>query len=289
MLRIKKNGIIGFGIIVLGVILLGMPAAVYAQDETPMPEPAADEANFEEDNFDSDSSDDIFALGSTTKDFVFTPVKPCRIIDTRNAGGPIASGSTRSFYVRGANLSSQGGNAAGCDSPVGEPLAVVMNIVAVNSTVPGWLTVWPYGETRPLAGILNYNPTDKTDPISNAFTVKTSGAGLDISVYAHGQTHVVADVMGYFSAPEATALQISVVQNTGSVPSFGNFSLQSPYCPSGYVVTGGGCHFFYYNPLHNIIGTRKFTAQSWLCDFTNGTSSSAGVEVHAICARVPGR
>jgi hypothetical protein len=152
------------------------------------------------DDYSPDSLATPFVLGDTDKDLVYTPINPCRIIDTRKAGGPIGSNSYRTFYVRGANLSAQGGNPAGCISPRGSPEAVHMNIVAVNSTANGYLTVWPFNTPRPLANVLNYSPTAKTDPISNAFTVKSStGTGVDINVYALKQTHVVADVMGYYN------------------------------------------------------------------------------------------
>lgn len=38
-------------------------------------------------------------LGETTNDLVFVPITPCRIIDTRLAGGQIAAGTTRAFDV----------------------------------------------------------------------------------------------------------------------------------------------------------------------------------------------
>jgi hypothetical protein len=75
--------------------------------------------------------------------------------------------------------------------------------------------VWPYATTRPLAGVLNYSPTAKTDPISNAFTVKSSyNLGYDISVYAYKQTHVVADVMGYYY--DAEPEKVVAVASTGT-------------------------------------------------------------------------
>ena len=52
-------------------------------------------------------------LGSVTTDQVFIPITPCRIIDTRNVGGPISAGTTRNFnfYSTGAadDWSGQGG------------------------------------------------------------------------------------------------------------------------------------------------------------------------------------
>jgi hypothetical protein len=286
MLKIKQHKFIWLGIIVLGVTLLGMPA-VYAQDGQPMPDPAADEANLDEDYYDADSDDPDLTLSDTDEDFVFTPVSPCRIIDTRKAGGPIGNFSSRSFYVLGANLSGQGGNAAGCNSPVGEPSAVLMNIVAVNSTAPGYLTVWPYGETRPLAAVLNYSPTDKTDPISNAFAVKTSGAsGLDISVYAYKQTHVVADVLGYFSKPEATPVQISTVAQSVSVAP-GNYGYKIASCSAGYTRTGGGCKWNTSGPSFSY--SYPTSSNGWLCGGINTGSITRLITAYAICARVPGR
>jgi len=294
MLRIKQNKLIWFVIILLGVILIGIPAAVYADDVLLSPDPIVDEGNLDQDNYDADSynaDSDVpdFTLGSSTGDFVFTPVSPCRIIDTRNAGGKIPAGGTRSFFVHGSALTGQGGNAAGCISPVGEPRGVLLNIVAVNSSAPGYLTVWPYNTTRPLAGVLNYSPYDITDPISNAFAVKTSyNITYDISVYAYAQTHVVADVLGYFSMPEATAVQTTVQNATGTVSNGGGLSLTAS-CPTGYQVTGGGCHFNLYNTPNLIInGSRPF-GNGWNCLFTNRYGSTQGVNVHAVCTRVPGR
>ena len=168
------------------------------------------------DFYSADSMADPFALGDSDNDFVYTAVKPCRIVDTRIAGGKISSGGSRGFYVygSGSHMSPQGGNSAGCTSPKGEPRAVHINIVAVESADSGWLTVWPYGASKPLAGVLNYSP-GKTDPISNAFTVKTGYAlARDISVYAHKTTHVVADVMGYYYHGEP--IKIVAAASTGT-------------------------------------------------------------------------
>src|SRR5689334_11700721 len=55
------------------------------------------------------------ALGDSNSDLIFVPVPPCRIIDTRLAGGPIAANSTRSFKVNGVDaFQAQGGKDGGC-------------------------------------------------------------------------------------------------------------------------------------------------------------------------------
>ena len=65
----------------------------------------------------------------------------------------------------------QGGNPDGCPSPLGEPLAAHINMVAVNPTGKGNLQAFPVG-AGPGAGLsVNYNTIDTN--LANAGTVKT--------------------------------------------------------------------------------------------------------------------
>ena len=79
-------------------------------------------------------------------EFLYTPVHPCRIVDTRKAGGAISVDGIRSYDVHGY-VSHQGGNYYGCFSPKGEPRAVHINVTAVPVAGNGWLTAYPYGST----------------------------------------------------------------------------------------------------------------------------------------------
>src|SRR5437773_6789195 len=56
-------------------------------------------------------------LGDSADNLVYTPVPPCRIIDTRLAGGLIPAGGTRSFRATGAGFAGQGGIAGSCGVP----------------------------------------------------------------------------------------------------------------------------------------------------------------------------
>jgi len=113
---------------------------------------------------------------------LYTPVTPCRIVDTRNTSAGIIGASTqRNFHVygSGATISDQGGNAAGCPSPLGEPLAAHINMVAVNPTGKGNLQAFPVGAGAGAGLSVNYNTIDTN--LANAGTVRTiSGAGEDI-------------------------------------------------------------------------------------------------------------
>ncbi len=133
-------------------------------------------------------------------DLLYTPVTPCRIVDTRKSGGKIGAAKQRNFYVYGTagTISAQGGHTAGCSSPLGEPLAAHINMVAVDPTGKGNLQAFPKG-AGPGAGIfVNYNTIDTN--LANAGIVKTNyGTGTDITVYSgFSATDTVIDVLGYY-------------------------------------------------------------------------------------------
>jgi hypothetical protein len=122
---------------------------------------------------------------------VFNVVTPCRVADTRNAngtfGGPImAAGSTRSFPVPGS----------ACGIPA-TATAYAFNVTVVPTVALEYLTLWPDGQTQPLVSTLNsYNG----QVVANAALVPAGNAGA-VDVYVTDQTHVIIDVVGYFSAP----------------------------------------------------------------------------------------
>ena len=72
-------------------------------------------------------------LGDTGADLIYTPVAPCRIIDTREpgAGGPILGNTTRDFMVTGTTgFESQGGHAGGCGIPEDATSVMINPVVA---------------------------------------------------------------------------------------------------------------------------------------------------------------
>jgi len=141
------------------------------------------------------------ALGDTQADLVYTPVTPCRIFDTRYAGGPIAGGTTRSFLVTGTDYSAQGGSPTGCGIPYGPTTAAVINFAVVKPAGPGNVRVTPYGQPIPNAAILNFT-TGVT--LANGLAVATCNPASatctsDITIRIDvNATDLAADVQGYF-------------------------------------------------------------------------------------------
>jgi hypothetical protein len=146
------------------------------------------------------------ALGDATSDLLFVPLPPCRIIDTRNGGGLLQPGETRSFQVAGVTeFPPQGGNQGGCGVPPGSAqpaaAAVMINLVAIDALGKGNIAAWAYGEPAPLASSLNYSNIGMN--IANGLIVPIAGTNLvpaDLNIKASfAAVHVVADVTGYFT------------------------------------------------------------------------------------------
>jgi hypothetical protein len=119
------------------------------------------------------------------------PLTPARILDTRvGIGGvraPLGTNGSLSFPVTGVG----GVPAAGVS-------AVVLNVTATNTSAPGYLTVWPAGNARPTASNLDFTAGQS---VPNLVVAKV-GSGGRVSVFNYsGATDVVADVMGWFTAP----------------------------------------------------------------------------------------
>lgn len=137
-------------------------------------------------------------------DAVFTPITPCRIINTTVSGGPIAAGSTRNFVVAGTTgFAAQGGSASGCGIPRGPAVAAVINYVAVNPTGAGDLRVTPFGTPIPLASVINYAAVPGLN-VANGVATKLcspgASCGFDITIQGDSSTTgLVADVMGYYA------------------------------------------------------------------------------------------
>ena len=221
-------------------------------------------------------------LGSTASDLVYTPLAPCRIADTRNVGGPVTSGATRNFRgYTASNFAFQGGNGTSdCGIPA-NPSALMINVAAPVSTQGGYLTVWPFGTTMPLASNLDYKAGDlANNEIAAKMTIGSSTA--EFSVFAFGATNVVVDVVGYFMAPVATAADCTTVSSAiVTVPNTGvAVEADAPSCPVTYTLVSTGC------VMGSNVGVIN-TVASGACFGLSSVSDTLFAQ--GVCCRVPGR
>jgi hypothetical protein len=167
-------------------------------------------------------------LGDAAADLVFTPITPCRIMDTRgtswSAAAPLTQGVTRNFDITDGLIASQGGVSTGiCGVPM-NARAISVDIV-VNSPAAGWLYFWPAGSAQPNASVINSNGTS-TSYIANAavLSVVPSGPAANIQIQPAGTTgaHVIMDVLGYFAPPANVGVSGNITLVNPSTATAGN-------------------------------------------------------------------
>lgn len=115
------------------------------------------------------------AAAASTVGAAFTPVSPTRVLDTR-ASGRVPSGGVISV-------------------PVGDAVAVALNVTVTDPAAGGYLTVWDGGGALPNASHLNFAPGEVASNLAVS-------AVLDgrVSVYVSAATNVIVDVTGTFAS-----------------------------------------------------------------------------------------
>jgi len=134
---------------------------------------------------------------STTVLGAYVPVTPFRIVDTRTgatdpatyAGKTLAAATSLNVQVTGGVV------------PAGASGAV-LNVTATNTSLPGFLAVYPEGTTQPpLVSNLNFT-ADET--VANLVTVPLSATGMATIYNSAGNTDVLVDVEGYYTSAAPT-------------------------------------------------------------------------------------
>jgi hypothetical protein len=119
-------------------------------------------------------------------------LNPARLLDTR-AGKPTVDGQ-----FQGGGLVGRGGtvqlHVAGRGGVATDAGAVVLNVTVDAPVGPGFITVYPCGETQPNASSLNFVAGQA---VPNAVIARV-GAGGNVCLFASEGTQLVADVNGYF-------------------------------------------------------------------------------------------
>jgi hypothetical protein len=123
----------------------------------------------------------------------FTPMAPCRVVDTRNANGPLGGPSLPAKAVRDFSLL----NACGIPATAG---AVAVNITAIPKGPLGYLSAWRKGVPQPTVSTLNA----LDGRVKANFAILALDTTQSISLYATDSTDVALDVTGYFSLAQAS-------------------------------------------------------------------------------------
>jgi hypothetical protein len=225
-------------------------------------------------------------LGSLSNDLVYTPLQPCRIVDTRlTAAGTIAASATRSFIaITSGNYSGQGGSATNCGTSGLSATAFAMNVTAVGYAGTGHATVYPFGTALPTAASVNYNAGSFATNNGVIARIPHPLSSFDFTVWTAQTSHYVIDIVGYFAPPVATALQCVETDNTNLpiAANGGTGNAVAPACAAGYTQTSTNCETTSW--LMPIV-----FFQSGTCSARNGDTSSQTLRASRTCCRVPGR
>jgi len=122
----------------------------------------------------------------------YTPVTPCRIVDTRLGyqGITTISGGTN-FQVSG-----------NCLVPSSPISGVALNVTVTNPTASSYLTLWAPYAIRPAASNLNFMAGQT---VANRVMVAVSSQG-QVSIYnAFGHVDVIVDINGYIGPSGASS------------------------------------------------------------------------------------
>ena len=160
----------------------------------------------------------------------FRPITPCRIVNTTLAGGILANGATRTYYVGGTiGFIAQGGKGGGCGIPVGAT-AIAATVTAATPLQHGFLRMWPAGQTEPNATILSY-PQGIAGNTGATIGIAT-GAAKALTVKNHGgPAHLIIDVTGYYSEQMHALVGMSglIYSGSGAAVSAGSINAAEGY------------------------------------------------------------
>ena len=118
----------------------------------------------------------------------FFTLAPCRVLDTRNAAGPLggpplAPNAARTF-----------GSAGTCGVPA-TARAISANVTVTGGGAAGDIRLFPGGTATPLTSVINY-PAGRT--LANNAVLFLGGGNFTAQLDSLGAVHLILDVNGYF-------------------------------------------------------------------------------------------
>jgi hypothetical protein len=233
------------------------------------------------------------ALGGTVDSLVFTPIAPCRMVDTRSAAaartGIMNPGVVRTFDLTTNGYSKgQGGATSGCTGlPSFSNVGWAVNITATGHSAAGGLQAWGYSGPVPATSIINYFPTAYAIANNGSLT-GCYGCVDDVSLMVFGgAAHVIIDVMGYYDQATGFAVGTPVVTSLAGLltgVAAGAFTVVSgEACPAGTVLIGGAMT----NSGTTIVTSDHFASGTrWFENVKNTGASAVSVTVYSTCLDV---
>jgi hypothetical protein len=244
------------------------------------------------------------SLGTVANDSVYTPITPCKLIDTRGltgtpiTGGAFAASERRTYTIAGL-----------CPGlPTTELNALMVSAATQNTGAgSGILSLMGVGVTAPVTNIFGPSAYASVTTI-----IDTNATGqFDAQISGVAGVALILDVVGYFAPPVTTKLECfetAAATSTTSLAIGANETLVSDRCDSGilnlfsYRAVSANCDtgnsaflavVDVKTELHTTGGFPSLpsTGERASCTFGNrGTGASIATRtVSAKCCRIPGR
>ena len=128
----------------------------------------------------------------------YVPIAPIRVLDTRESNAlqpkkalklnPIDTAVSAAIVAKGVDPT--------------KVEAVAINVTAIDTLGPGFLTAWPTGSVQPNVSSLNYQTAGSVVP---NLAIVPLGAGGQISIYSLSGTDLSVDVQGVFERADSSA------------------------------------------------------------------------------------
>lgn len=193
------------------------------------------------------------AFGDTNDQLVFTPIQPCRVVDTRPGPGGsgartgvLADGATRSFDLESDAFTAGQGVSGPCTGlPNFSYLAWAVNVTVTGYGGVGGLKAWGFGGTEPNASIINYSSSIAPAVANGLILTGCYACSDDITVKTFGSaTHIIIDVIGYFAPAGIANASTTRVAGTTTTVGAGSFTfVTGGACPAGTTLIGGELDF----------------------------------------------
>jgi M6 family metalloprotease-like protein len=137
---------------------------------------------------------EAFFYGPPAVARVFVPLTPCRVLDTRNATGPLGGPSLQSAEIRSFVVIT---TPATCGIP-SNAVTLSINLTAVSPPAAGELRLFPGNASSTNTSALSFS-IDRARANNAHVVLSTDGTGsFKIHNDSAGSVHVVVDVNGYY-------------------------------------------------------------------------------------------
>jgi hypothetical protein len=172
------------------------------------------------------------AVGELDRDLVYTPITPCRFLDTRGSFSPVFAGGA--FTPSQIRTYQATGN---CGIPTGAQ-AVVTQIIMITPTAAGDIEVLPqgvaFGNTAAMVFQANVFSSvsliARLNSTNGQFSTQIRGPGGNVAM----------DVTGYFMPPSRNGDGLRVIATTNGLPNVINGdSSNTITAPSTATISGG--------------------------------------------------